>query len=430
MLANFDLLKRRYPMKIARIIGIALSVILVFALAISITSCKNNNQNEPGPDPTPTEKDITGITFPNETHVYDGREYTLLISGTLPEGVTAAYTNNVGTDAGEYNATVTLSGEGYKTLTLSARLKIEKANIEGVSVSDLTATYDGTEKTVELSGNLPEGVEMTVEGNKATNAGQYTATFTLSGKNYNTKVLTASLLINKADITGITLPSLTVTHDGETKSISIIGTLPEGVTIEYTGNDVSEVGNHPVTAIISGANYNTLELNSFIVIEEAPIPEDQDIEGITFEGATFTYDGEAKSLFITGTLPEGVTVEYNGNGKIDAGKYTVSAVLSGQGYKTLILEADLVINKAVITDISLENAVFTYQENVYHKITIIGTLPEGVTVEYTGNGVTNVGTYTVTATISGANYETLVLTATLEVRGTTGGGVLTPEHPF
>ena len=420
-------------MKITRIIGIALSVILVFALAISITSCKNNsNQNEPGPDPdpTPTEKEITGITFGNATYVYDGGEKTLLITGTLPEGVSAVYTNNVGTDAGEYDAKVTLSGEGYKTLELSARLKIEKANIEGVSVSDLTATYDGSEKTIELSGMLPEGVEMTVEGNSATNAGQYTATFTLSGKNYNTKVLTASLLINKADITNVTLPSLTVTHDGEAKSLEIVGTLPEGVSVEYVGNGVSEVGNHPVSAIITGANYNTLELNSFIIIEEAPIPEDKDIEGITFEGATFTYDGQAKSLAISGTLPEGVTPEYNGNGKINAGKYTVSVVLSGEGYKTLILEAELVIEKAVITGITLDNAIFTYQENMSHKIQIVGELPEGVTVEYTGNGVTNVGTYTITATISGDNYETLVLTATLEVRATVGGGVLTPEHPF
>ena len=494
-------------MKITKIIGIALSLILVLALAISITACSKDNgqdNNTPDPDPTPTpvDKDITGITFSSETHIYDGAQHTLLIKGTLPEGVSAEYTNNIGTDAGEYSASVTLSGEGYKTLSLNATLTITKADIEGVTVNDLTVTYDGTEKKIDPPTALPEGVEMTVEGNTAINAGQYTATFTLTGKNYNTKVITAILLINKADITGITLPSATYTYDEEAKSLAIVGELPEGAVVEYIGNGVSEIGNHPVSAIISGANYNTLEINSYIIITEPPRPEDQDIVGITFEGATYTYDGTEKSLAISGTLPEGVNTEYNGNGKVNAGKYTVSVVLSGEGYKTLVLEAELTINKAKITGVTLangeftyqpgvqnsieitgelpdgvtvayegngvtnagkytvtatisgdnyetvvlvaeitvnkaqisgitfENATFTYQENVEHSIKINGELPDGVTVEYTGNGVTNAGTYMITATISGDNYETLVLTATLEVKATTGGGVLTPEHPF
>ena len=416
-------------MKITKIIGIALCFILIFALALSITACREDDPQD-DPTPTPSEKEITGITFGGATHTYDGAEKEILISGTLPEGVSVEYTGNKGTDAGEYNATATLSGEGYKTLVLNATLKIEKAEIEGVSVSDLTVTYDGSEKKIDVVGELPEGVTVNAIDNVATNAGQYIAKFVLSGKNYVEKELTAVLLINKADITGITLPSATYTYDGTERSVEIVGELPEGVTVEYTGNKKTEVGNHPVTAVLSGSNYNTLELNSFIIIEAAPIPEDKDIEGVTLEDATFTYDGAAKSIEIKGELPEGVTVEYAGNGKINAGDYTVSAVLSGEGYKTLVLEAKLVINKAKITGITFDNATFTYQENVYHSIKISGTLPEGVTVEYSGNGVTNVATYTVTATITGDNYEPLVLTATLTVIASTGGGILTPPHEF
>ncbi len=422
-------------MKISRIIGIALSLILVLAIALSITACKNDDvQGDPTPDPTPTptpvENDITGITFGDATHTFDGGEKTLLISGTLPEGVSAVYTNNTATDAGEYNATVTLSGEGYKTLTLNATLKINKADIEGISISDLTATYDGTEKKIDAPANLPAGVEVSVEGNTATNAGQYTATFTFTGKNYNTKVVTAIILINKAEITGITLPSATYIYDSEAKSLAISGDLPQGVNVEYIGNGVSEIGNHPVSAIISGDNYNTLELNSYIVIEAAPVPEDQDIVGVTFNGATFTYDGSEKNLAISGDLPAGVNVEYNGNGKVNAGKYTVSAVLSGEGYKTLVLEAELVINKAQIIGVNLGNAEFTYQPNVQHSIQITGDLPDGVTVEYTGNGVINAGTHTVTATISGTNYETKVLVAEITVKKATITGIIFNNATF
>ncbi|MBR3681512.1 MAG: hypothetical protein IKL79_05870 [Clostridia bacterium] len=420
-------------MKITKIIGIALSLILVFALALSITACKEDNKTD---DPQPNEdSEITGVSFTDKTVTYNGQEQKIEVTGTLPEGVSVSYFGNVGTNAGVYNATATLSGEGYQTKILNATLTVEKANITGVSAENLTVTYDGTEKTLQLVGELPEGVSVTATHNIATNAGEYTATFTLRGENYNEKIITAKLTINKADIVGITLPSRTFTEDGSEKSLEIEGTLPEGVSVEYVGNGVSAIGNHPVTAIISGANYNTLELNSFIVIEAAPLPEDKEITGVELNPAEFTYDGTAKSLEIEGTLPEGVSVEYVGNGKINAGKYTVTATLSGEGYITAFLTAELTINKATLTGIELNDERKPYQEGIYHKLLIVGELPEGVTVTYTYNGasvesVNKSGTYTVIATVSAENYETLVLTATLEVFASQDGGIVTPEHKF
>ncbi len=44
-----------------------------------------------------------------------------------------------------------------------------------------------------------------------------------------------------------------------------------------------------------------------------------------------------------------------------------------------------------------------------------GELPSGVTVQYSNNGKTNAGTYTVTANLSGTGYEPLRLTATLTI---------------
>ena len=42
-----------------------------------------------------------------------------------------------------------------------------------------------------------------------------------------------------------------------------------------------------------------------------------DMSGITFEDATFTYDGQPKSIFISGDLPAGVTTNYIGNGVVE-----------------------------------------------------------------------------------------------------------------
>ena len=64
-------------------------------------------------------------------------------------------------------------------------------------------------------------------------------------------------------------------------------------------------------------------------------PKDCDMSGISFTDKSFVYDGKAKTLEITGTLPEGVTVAYEyylGETKVeeakDAGVYTVKAVFT------------------------------------------------------------------------------------------------------
>lgn len=303
----------------------------------------------------------------------------------------------------------------------------ELQEMTGVSFEGGEFVYDGTEKKIVIGGTLPEGASVSYEGNSATDAGTYTASVTVTCKGYKTYTASAPLIINKADITGVTLDSLNAIYDGTEKEITVSGTLPEGVSVEYTGNRATEVGTHPVSATVSGRNYNTLELNAFIIIEEAPTVPDQDILGVMLDGASFVYDGSEKSLAVSGTLPEGVKVEYAGNGKVDAGTYTVTAVLSGEGYRTLTLTAEMKITKATLTGITLSDATFTYAEGVYRSLEIRGTLPEGVTVEYTGNEKCEAGTYTVTAVISGDNYETLVLEATLHIRSS---GFITPIQPF
>lgn len=64
-----------------------------------------------------------------------------------------------------------------------------------------------------------------------------------------------------------------------------------------------------------------------------------DMSGVSFESQTFIYDGQPKSLAITGTLPKGVTVSYTitdeagdsqpGNEKTEVGRYTVTATFTG-----------------------------------------------------------------------------------------------------
>ncbi len=57
-----------------------------------------------------------------------------------------------------------------------------------------------------------------------------------------------------------------------------------------------------------------------------------EITGIAFQEADYTYDGEEKCVKVNeNDLPNGVSVRYENNVKTDAGEYEAKAVLSGDG---------------------------------------------------------------------------------------------------
>lgn len=75
-----------------------------------------------------------------------------------------------------------------------------------------------------------------------------------------------------------------------------------------------------------------------------------DMSGVSFEDATYTYDGGEKTLTVTGTLPEGVTVSYSANTLTDAGELEVTATFTGEdtdNYNAIDpMTATLTIDKA------------------------------------------------------------------------------------
>lgn len=145
------------------------------------------------------------------------------------------------------------------------------------------------------------------------------------------------------------------------------------------------------------------------------------ITSVTLSNANYIYDGEEKQVLISGELPEGVNVVYINNTATNAGSYSVTATISGEGYNTLNLSATLVIQQAPINtaNLSFSDLTTTYDGN-NHIIELLGTLPFGVTVSYSkngliGNSAVEPGTYEIIATITGSNYQTVQLTATLKI---------------
>lgn len=86
------------------------------------------------------------------------------------------------------------------------------------------------------------------------------------------------------------------------------------------------------------------------------------LEGLSFEGAEYTYDGTEKALAVAG-LPEGAKVVYTSedfdkDGKaIDAGTYNITATVTKDGYSDWTKTATLTINpkEVTVTGLTAEN---------------------------------------------------------------------------
>ncbi len=127
---------------------------------------------------------------------------------------------------------------------------------------------------------------------------------------------------------------------------------------------------------------------------------------VVFANQTVDYDGEEHQIVVSGELPDGVSIVYENNKGTNAGVYNAKATISMEGYKQLVLNAKLTINK-LNYDMSgahwnYENA-YTY--NASEQSVIVEGLPQGVTVkQYTNNAKTNAGNYTASVEF---NYDTV-----------------------
>ena len=126
---------------------------------------------------------------------------------------------------------------------------------------------------------------------------------------------------NKSMVYGTAVPELTytVTSGSEADGDSFTGAL--GWVVGDGDGDVGDYEINQGTLTLS-ENYDITPVKGTLTVTKATV------SGISFTGSTFTYDGTSKSLYIDGTLPEGVTVSYEGNRQIRSGNYTVKAIFT------------------------------------------------------------------------------------------------------
>jgi uncharacterized repeat protein (TIGR02543 family) len=265
----------------------------------------------------------------------------------------STYSKITPTNAGIYTVKVTCIDNDNIISVAIKEFTINKAiyDMTTINFEDAVYTYDGTAKNIEITGTLPNGVNVSYLNNNQINSGNYTVTAKFTGDNINYEAISdmsATLSIQQSTQAIIDLSNVqtTFTYTGEEQSIS--GVIASG-DVTYINNSFTNAGTYEVTINVSPSeNYAGGSKTIIISVNKATY----DMTTINFEDKIYTYDRTAKNIEITGTLPNGVNVSYLNNNQINSGNYTVTAKFTGDNinYEAISdMSATLSINTATVT---------------------------------------------------------------------------------
>ena len=208
--------------------------------------------------------DMSGVSFSDKTVTYSREEYSIEIIGNLPAGVSVSYAGNERSNVGSYTVVASFVGDSanYEPIPdMSATLTIEPFVVSGITFNDMAFDYDGTEKSIFVTGTVPTDVRVIYDGNGKTDVGSYvvTARFETENKSYGEfPILTATMTINKGTYVPV-FNDATVSFDAKEHSIFVEGEIPEGISVTYVGNGAVIPGKHTVTAVFTtDGRYNDI----------------------------------------------------------------------------------------------------------------------------------------------------------------------------
>ncbi|MBR2930104.1 MAG: leucine-rich repeat protein [Clostridia bacterium] len=244
---------------------------------------------------------LSGYSFKDAKLEYDGTPKSIFVEG-LPSDVKVTYTGNGQIDYGTYTVTASFDvGVNYEPIAdMTATLRITKLlyDMDGVSLSGATVTYDGTSKMPTLEGSVPAGVSVSYtvvdedgnEVNEVVNVGTYTVTASFEvGSDYEPiEPMTATVVVRKASVS-VSFKDVTFGFDGTEKSILVEG-LPSFVEATYEGNGRIAPGVYKVTVTFAASdNYNALEPMTATMTISFDNPQDYPTETLTYEKVTGGY---------------------------------------------------------------------------------------------------------------------------------------------
>jgi hypothetical protein len=353
-------------------------------------------------------------TLDKTSYTYSGTAFkpavTVKLGTTVLKSDTdysVAYTDN--TNAG--TATVTITGKGNYSGTLTKTFKISSKSISKAKASIPKASYTYSGKalkptvTVKLGDKkLVSGTDYKVTYKNNTNVG--TATITVTGKGNYSGTLTKTFKVTSKSISKAkaTIPKASYTYTGKaikpTVTVKLNGKkLKNGTDYKITYKNNTKAGT--ATIVVTGkGNYTGTVKRTFKITQKS-------ISNVkaTIPKATYTYTGKAIKPTVTVKLDKtklkngtDYTVSYKNNTK--AGTATI--VITGKGnykgtFKRTFKIKTASLSSAKISGISSYYKYLGTERTPTPKITFNGkTLKSGTdyTVSYSNN--VNIGTATVT----------------------------------
>lgn len=360
------------------------------------------------------------ITMSDATYYFDANETrTIEINEELSAGAVVKYTwkkssgetgsGNSFKDVGTYHVTATIAGGYYATTTATATLTIVQPSLSGITFTDKSFVYDGTKKSIEITGTLIEGasVSYSIKGvngesvdagatNGTTQVGVYEVTATFGGNLAGNK-LVAYLTILKATHR-VTLSNKTVTYNGNAHTLAL-PTLPSGMSVasssvsgkEYDDNHNpttpvsatqnggmvtrTNAGNYTITVNFNGGrNYNDTSSSASLIIQAANLTISF-AKTNAYNGKGWEYDGTTHTVEATVSNGANVPISYSYSGTLsgsdnkfrDAGTYNLTATLNaGANYFAASASVTFTITKADLsTTLHTETFVYTGNPRTY-----------------------------------------------------------------
>ena len=371
----------------------------------------------------PAAIDLNGVTWGySKPFVYDGSEKEIVLRG-LPEGVTAQYTGNVASEAGEYSAQAVLippeDSSFRETKILGKVWRIDRADID---VSDVRwhcpddFVYDGMLKGVCLE-NVPDQVKVSYTGHEAVGAGTYQAEASLIPydiRNFNVpevpgctwNIAKAQIDISQAVWSGFD----TFAYDGTTHRV-LLKDLPDTVEAIYEGNAAVDAGNYIASAQFAARDPENYEpphpMQCEWSIAKAQIRAENTYW--TSGGDDLVYDGGEHGIWLAG-LPQGVKAVCKGNTAVNAGQYIASAVLEPEDYVNFlpyVIEPyrwEISRAEIDISDVMWASSGELVYDGTMKVVGLTG-LSDDVSVEYENNVAVEAGTYHASAVLSTSNQN-------------------------
>ncbi len=294
------------------------------------------------------------IVWENTSFVFDGRSkspnaYFIDVKGNKVYLSVSGAATNAGVG---YIARATAKDLNYEFINTTVEYEIRKADFDFSKAfwSKDSFTYDGSKKSISISG-LPEGVSVIgYSGDIATDAGSYTAVAMLSWdeKNYNPPpTLSHSWEIKKADydMSSVSFRSESYVYDGRMHYPTLIGTMPvgaDGIALEYSFSyGASHVSDGKVSVTVSfhtnSKNYNLPpDRYSSVVITPKGISVD-------WGESSLSYTGE---VINPAAFAEECTVKVTG-GAVNTGKYIATVTTENSDYYIINDKLEYTINKAM-----------------------------------------------------------------------------------